>query len=280
MEFDSAERRFDKLACTSTVDHKDAIRKPTVVSRLIVRRIMSAAAGVLASVWIAADDLPALEIGFSDYADQAALFSEWRPLHFKNVARPTLYELVADPAGSGVPVVRARADNPASGLISRFRPTPPQPVMLEWRWYVESVVSGSEVGLKAGDDFAARVYVSFDPGSDLSLWERVKYRLLRGIYGAPLPGRALSYVWTVREPVETSKPSPYTSRVQMIVAQSGDLKAGNWIFERRNVSADYQAAFGEAAPPINGIAIMTDTDNTGQMSVAYYADVRISSVYD
>ena len=43
--------------------------------------------------------------------------------------------------------------------------------------------------------------------------------------------------------------------------------------ERRNVHADYRRAFGEVPPPINGIHIMTDTDDTREFATAYYGDI-------
>lgn len=60
----------------------------------------------------------------------------------------------------------------------------------------------------------------------------------------------------------------------MIVVESGAAKVGEWVEESRNVYQDYKRAFGEDPPAINGIAIMTDTDNTKERAVAYYGDIR------
>ncbi len=41
----------------------------------------------------------------------------------------------------------------------------------------------------------------------------------------------------------------------------------------RNIARDFRAAFGEAAPPVNGIIIATDSDNTGAKATAFYGDI-------
>ena len=66
----------------------------------------------------------------------------------------------------------------------------------------------------------------------------------------------------------------YTDFAKMIVVESGAAKVGTWVEESRNVYQDYRQAFGEEPPAINGVAIMTDTDNTKERAVAYYGDIR------
>ena len=73
-------------------------------------------------------------------------------------------------------------------------------------------------------------------------------------------------------------PNPYTDRVRMIVVESGSARAGRWLAYERDIAADYRAAFGQEAPPVSGIAIMTDTDNTGESLRAWYGDVALSRV--
>lgn len=66
----------------------------------------------------------------------------------------------------------------------------------------------------------------------------------------------------------------FTSFAKMIVVESGARRIGSWIEEERNVYQDYLSAFGEEPPAINGIAIMTDTDNTKERAVAFYGDIE------
>lgn len=46
-----------------------------------------------------------------------------------------------------------------------------------------------------------------------------------------------------------------------------------WVTETRNVYEDYKRAFGKDPPMISGVAIMTDTDNTGESATAHYGDI-------
>jgi hypothetical protein len=68
-------------------------------------------------------------------------------------------------------------------------------------------------------------------------------------------------------------PNPYTDRVIMIVVESGEAKLNQWVKEERNIYEDYKKAFKEEPPAISGIAIMTDTDNTGESVTAFYGDI-------
>jgi hypothetical protein len=62
----------------------------------------------------------------------------------------------------------------------------------------------------------------------------------------------------------------------MIVIRSGNKHAGKWMYEKRNIIEDYRRAFGEEPGKITGIAIMTDTDNTGESASAWYGDIKLS----
>ena len=70
-------------------------------------------------------------------------------------------------------------------------------------------------------------------------------------------------------------PNAYTKRLRMIVVGIGAAKLNEWQSYRRNVYEDYKQAFGEEPPKVSGIAIMTDTDNTGESATAFYGDIRL-----
>jgi hypothetical protein len=117
---------------------------------------------------------------------------------------------------------------------------------------------------KKGDDYPARIYITFEYDPDkLSFFEKTKYQAARLIYGQYPPHAAINYIWESKAPRETIVPNPYTDRVKMIVVESGDEYAGVWREEQRNIYEDYKKAFGEEPPMISGVAIMTDSDNTG-----------------
>ena len=217
-----------------------------------------------------------LKIGaFSGHQAPASLPDGWEPLTFKNIDRHTAYTLVQD---DGVWVVAATSSASASGLIRRMEIDPHQFPVISWRWKVTDVLSKGDVTQKAGDDYPARVYITFayDPAK-LEFVQKTKYWAARLLYGEYPPTGTLAYIWANKAPVGTVVPNPYTDRVQMIVLQSGSGKKMQWIAEKRNVYEDYRMAFGHEPPLISGVALMTDTDNTGEAVRAYYGDILLSS---
>jgi hypothetical protein len=143
---------------------------------------------------------------------------------------------------------------------------------------VEGVVARSDPRRKAGDDYAARVYVAFryDPAT-VGAWERARYGVARLFYGRYPPGLALNYVWESRLPVGTVLDNAYSARAKIVVARSGAALAGTWVTETHDIYADYRRIVGGAGEPprIEGIALMTDTDDTGERVVAYYDAITL-----
>jgi hypothetical protein len=218
-----------------------------------------------------AADAPALR-AFSA-SPPGALPAPWRllvPPH----ARATDAALVDD---AGVTVLRVRSADAAGTAAQALALDPSRSPVLAWRWKVDRVVEKADLATKRGDDFAARVYVFFDvPPRELPLGARVKLALARLLYGEALPAAALCYVWDNRHPAGTSAWSAYTDRVRVIVLESGAGRAGEWVEERRDVAADYRAAFGDNAPlhTISGVAAGNDTDQTGESATAWFGDFR------
>jgi hypothetical protein len=195
----------------------------------------------------------------------------WQPLTFKKIERQTDYSLVED---DGRVVLRADSDSAAAGLVHALDIDPAQYPVIEWRWKVGNTLQGGDMTRKAGDDYPARVYVSFAYDPDhASLLERVKQQAARLIWGEDTPYRAVSYIWASNSPAGTTAANPYTDRTMMFALQSGEAKSRQWVTERRNVFEDYRRAFGEEPPRISGVGIMTDTDNTGETATAWYGDV-------
>jgi len=208
-------------------------------------------------------------------ADSNGHPAEWTPISFGDVDTKTRYHLVQRSVqGDTTSVVRAVSDGGAAGLGREVRLDPRQYPILTWRWKVENVLEAGNAREKKGDDYAARIYVTFDyDPSNFGLLDRAKYEALQALGYDQIPTRALNYIWAGQVEKGTVLPNPFTDWVQMIAVESGSTNVGQWIMERRNVRADYRKAFGEAPPPINGIAIMTDTDNTGESATAYYGDI-------
>jgi hypothetical protein len=172
--------------------------------------------------------------------------------------------------------MKAEADNSASGLIHRVMVAPEQYPILRWRWKVENVLRNGDLKTKKGDDYPARIYVTFayDP-QRASFWQRIEYESARLLFGEYPPHSGLNYIWESRAPVGTIAPNPFTDRVRMIVVDSGIAQLGQWVEHERNVYEDYVKVFKEAPPLISGIAVMTDTDNTGESAVAWYGEISL-----
>jgi len=134
---------------------------------------------------------------------------------------------------------------------------------------------------KEGDDYAARVYVTFDlPLEALPLAARTRLRLGRLIFGSELPAAALCYVWDNRHAPGTTAWNAYSSEVRMVVLRSGEALAGRWVEEARDLESDFRAAFGPAAGPtprITGVAVSADTDQTGETVTAWFADLVLGA---
>jgi hypothetical protein len=213
---------------------------------------------------MAGDSMRSFDFG----AVGAAPAAPWEPLDLPKKITRANARVVADEGQAALEVETAAS---AGGAIVRMSPTVATGAHLAWHWKVDRVVSAADLASKAGDDFAARVYVMFDyPIEKLPFAERVKARIARVFYDKPLPLATLCYVWDNTHPHETIVPSAYTDRVRLIVLRNGADPSGVWTSESRDLDADFRSAFGEPAPPIIGIAYATDTDNTGAAATAWF----------
>jgi hypothetical protein len=221
-------------------------------------------------------DSSALRVGqFSSHTSDESLLRDWQPLTFKKIDRVTRYRLVMDGDST---VVEAQSQASASGLFHKISIDPQQFPHLRWSWKVGSNIPGSDPRRKDGDDYPARLYITFDyDKSRLSAFERLKYEAYRLFYDDEPPLAAISYIWANTIPSDTVIPNAYTDRVMMIVTQNDAAPTGQWIHNERNIHDDYIRAFGEPPPRISGVAIMTDTDNTGDAVTAFYGDIVFSS---
>ena len=130
---------------------------------------------------------------------------------------------------------------------------------LEWRWRIEAPLAVADERAKAGDDFAARVY-AVAPGE--------------GLFALPI---AISYVWSGSAPVGADWPNPFTSKVRMVAVESGPARAGAWRSYRRNIREDFRRLFGREVDEPEGVAVMTDADNSRQRARAraWYGDILL-----
>ena len=208
---------------------------------------------------------------FSKAQPGEELPANWEPLTFEKIPTHTQYTLVKD--GDKV-VVKANSRESSSGITREITIDPQEYPIVQWRWKVENILKNGDVNKKAGDDYPARIYITFEyDSSKVGLFEKAKYETAKLLYGQYPPIGAINYIWESKSPIGTMVPNPYTDRVNMFVIESGETRLNEWIMEERNVYEDYMKAFGENPPKISGVAIMTDTDNTKENAVAYFGDI-------
>jgi hypothetical protein len=210
---------------------------------------------------------------FSEARPGGAYPKGWRTLAFAKFRKETRYALVDD---CGNTVVEARADGSSSGLIELVDIDPRQYPWLTWRWKVVQSIPGVDNARREADDAPARIDISFDGDSKkLTIADRLWAAQVKALMGIDLPYATLEYVWGDGAPREAIIENTWTSRIRMILVESGPERVGEWVTETRNVYEDYQRAFGEAPGKITAVGIITDTDATGTKAEAYYGDIAL-----
>jgi hypothetical protein len=201
---------------------------------------------------------------------QAAVGWVHQPL--SKLKRDTVYSLVQE---DGHAVLRAVADRSASLYVTLFKPATGVPASIVWRWKTDALVPDADNRDKKREDAPLRVLVAFD-GDKAALPEEEQKRFQRAksLTGREGPYATLMYIWSDHVPVNTVIPSAHTSQVKMLAVASGSKGLGQWQSVHRNLAADYKHAFGAAPGRVLGVAVMTDTDNTGAKAVGEYSDIR------
>lgn len=183
---------------------------------------------------------------------KSTLRPEWEVKEFAGV---TTY---APAIEDNVPCLKASAEGTASGLFYKIKYDPQQQPILTWKWKIDNIVEKGDARTKAGDDYAARIYVVFP---SIFFWNT----------------KALNYVWANQLPKNVAVPNSYTANAMMIAVESGSTNTGKWLEYRRNIFQDYQQHFGSEPGMVGAIAIMTDTDTTGSKASACYGPIYIDS---
>jgi hypothetical protein len=176
----------------------------------------------------------------------------------------------------GQRVLRIQADAAAGGLLHPLDLPGDRPWQLSWQWRSERKLEQARFATRAGDDYAARVYVLLDyPLASLPFLARQKLRLARTFYDPELPTATLSYVWDNRAAPGTRARSAYSETVEMRVLRGPQAPLGQWLEESRDLRADAIAAFGSAPRRILGVVFAADSDNTGERVESYFAEPQL-----
>ena len=189
---------------------------------------------------------------------KAALFSKmdltgWKNKKFKDETKYTIIE------ENQKYYLQASSKNSASALYKKIKIDPKSTPYLNWSWRIDKPLPNLNELEKNGDDYAARVYVVFKTGL------------------TPLSSRAINYVWVSQKPEKSSWPNPFTDKTIMIALRSNSDEPHIWQHEQVNIKEDLLQHFGFLPKFIEGVAIMTDSDNSKNVAKASYGDIYFSS---
>ena len=168
----------------------------------------------------------------------------------------TLYSIGSNENGN---FLKAEANNAASGLGKEIKINLNKTPYLNITWKVEKDLKGIDERSKKGHDYAARVFVVKKTGA------------------TPLSNRAMNYVFSSNENVDISHPSPYTKKSIDYVLATTKKNLNEWVTVKVNVKEHFKKFHDLDLDKINGVAIMSDTDNSKLSSVAYYQNIYFSS---
>jgi hypothetical protein len=196
------------------------------------------------------------------YAEKIKVFeftekelSELKVRKVRGADNKTLYTLGSNENGN---FLKAVADNGASGLGKEIKINLNKTPFLNITWKIEKDLSGIKEDTKKGHDFAARVFAIKKTGATL------------------LSNRAINYVFSSNDDVGLNWPSPYTKKSIDKVLSSTKESLNQWVTVKVNVKEDFKKFHNLDVNELNGLAIMSDTDNSKKKSIAYYQNIFFS----
>ena len=155
--------------------------------------------------------------------------------------------------------LKAIADNGASGLGKEIKINLNKTPFINITWKIEKDIPGIDETTKKGHDFAARVFVIKKTGA------------------TALSNRAINYVFSSNQDVGSNSPSPYTKKSIDNVLATTKTNLNEWVTVKANVKDDFKIFHNLDVTELDGIAIMSDTDNSKQKSITYYQNIYFSS---
>jgi len=151
--------------------------------------------------------------------------------------------------------------------------------LLRWRWRVDEPLPAANLHRRDGDDSPLKVCALFDmPLAAVPFVERQVLRIARLRSGESLPAASVCYVWDAHLPPGTVLDNAFTRRLRMIVLRGPETGLRTWVSEQRDVWADFRRLFADeaqAVPPLVGIGIAADADNTQGHSLGYVGSITL-----
>ena len=168
----------------------------------------------------------------------------------------TIYTVGSNENGN---FLKAIADNAASGLGKEVKIDLNKTPFINITWKIESDLAGIKESTKKGHDFAARVFAIKKTGA------------------TPLSNRAINYVFSSNSEVGLNWPSPYTKKSIDNVLATTKNNLNEWITVKANVKDDFKKFHDLDVNELDGLAIMSDTDNSKMKAIAYYQNIYFSA---
>ena len=168
----------------------------------------------------------------------------------------TLYSVGSNENGQ---FIRSEANNSASGLGKEIKINLNETPFLNITWKVEKDLSGIKEDSKKGHDYAARVFVVKKTGA------------------TPLSNRAMNYVFSSNNDTNTYHRSPFTKKSIDYVLSTTKENLNKWVTVKVNVREHFKKFHNLDLDEINGIALMSDTDNSKLKAISYYQNIYFSS---
>lgn len=181
---------------------------------------------------------------------------EFDNLKIRKIKNYTKYSLGSNQNGN---FLKADAEGQASGLGKEISIDLDKTPFINITWKVEKDLSGINERTKKGHDYAARVFVIKKTGS------------------TALSNRAINYVYSSNEDINQYWRSPFTKKSIDYVLSSTIKNKNEWVTVKSNVKDDFKKLHNLDVKELNGVAIMSDTDNSKRKSIAYYQNIYFSS---
>lgn len=231
-------------------------------------------AAVLCALCLVAVALPHSVQGEEPFLhDDFSDLDNWKPLYFPKIKKHSIYSIEKNGVES---YLRAESHASASAMVLKKEFNVFEYSKVRWSWKTDNIYKKGNSLIKSGDDYPIRVYIFFkyDPGK-ASFGEKIKYGLAKTFYGQYPPYSSLNYIWESKKHEKNIVTSPYAQESQMIILQAGEENVDKWMDQKVNIIEDYHNAFGEDPPAVASIAIMNDSDDTGESSVSYFDYIEI-----
>ena len=170
--------------------------------------------------------------------------------------KKTIYTVGSNEKGN---YLKAMANNAASGLGKEIKIDLNKTPFINITWKIEKDLSGIKENSKKGHDYAARVFAVKKTGA------------------TPLSNRAINYVFSSNNEIGLNWPSPYTKKSVDNVLSTTKENLNEWVTVKSNVKEDFKKYHDLEVNELDGLAIMSDTDNSKMEAVAYYQNIYFSA---